>query len=548
MPFRAALSGLNAASSELRVIGNNVANTATTGFKKSRAEFADVYASSNLGAASNAIGTGVKISTVSQQFSQGNIEFTDNNLDLAVSGSGFLVMNDSGVTVYTRSGALGVDRSDNIVNSAGQILTGFQADSAGNITGAIGDLVLDRSDIPPQATSTLAMGLNLDASGSVPSATATTSLTLPAAIILDGDAPAGWTAGPSFTIRDNYGTARTVHLEYNQTGGATTDLFDIRLVDETVGGGGPFTASSSIDISTVTPSPTTVNFSWVPQTATGAQSTITVALNLGSATIVPSAVNGDTTAVATAATVNDGTAQSAFNEADSTTYNHSTSLTVFDSLGTSHLLTTYFRKTTQANEWEMYTFADGTRVDAASGAGDQMIFSTAGALTTPVTPSTITIPSFSPGGGAAAMTIATTISNVTQYGSAFSVNSLLQNGFTTGQLSGVDIGETGIITARFTNGQSSTLAQVALANFSNEQGLQQLGDSTWAESFESGAALVGAPATGSLGVLVSGALEGSNVDLTEQLVALITAQRNFQANAQVIETADAVTQTIINIR
>ncbi|MCK5091515.1 MAG: flagellar hook-basal body complex protein, partial [Gammaproteobacteria bacterium] len=161
MPFRAALSGLNAASSELRVIGNNVANTATTGFKKSRAEFADVYASSNLGAASNAIGTGVKISTVSQQFSQGNIEFTDNNLDLAVSGSGFLVMNDSGVTVYTRSGALGVDRSDNIVNSAGQILTGFQADSAGNITGAIGDLVLDRSDIPPQATSTLAMGLNL---------------------------------------------------------------------------------------------------------------------------------------------------------------------------------------------------------------------------------------------------------------------------------------------------------------------------------------------------------------------------------------------------
>lgn len=548
MPFRAALSGLNAASSELRVIGNNVANTATTGFKKSRAEFADVYASSNLGAASNAIGTGVKISTVSQQFSQGNIEFTDNNLDLAVSGSGFLVMNDNGVTVYTRSGALGVDRNDNIVNSAGQILTGFQADATGNITGAIGDLTLDRSDIPPQATSTLSMALNLDASGNVPGATPTTSLALPAGIILDGDAAAGWAAGPSFAVFDNYGTSRTVHLEYNQTGGATTDSFDVRLVDETVGGGGSFAADSSIDISSGSASPATVNFSWVPQTGSGAQSTITVALDLSSATIVPSAANGDTTAVATAATVNDGAAQSAFDETDSTTYNHSTSLTVFDSLGTSHLLTTYFRKTTQANEWEMYTFADGSRVDAASGAGDPMIFSTAGALTTPASPSTITLPGFSPGGGAAAMTIAMTVPNVTQYGSAFSVNSLVQNGFTTGQLSGVDIGETGIITARFTNGQSSTLAQVALANFSNEQGLQQLGDSTWAESFESGAALVGAPATGSLGVLVSGALEGSNVDLTEQLVSLITAQRNFQANAQVIETADAVTQTIINIR
>jgi flagellar hook protein FlgE len=140
------------------------------------------------------------------------------------------------------------------------------------------------------------------------------------------------------------------------------------------------------------------------------------------------------------------------------------------------------------------------------------------------------------------------VPSVTQFGSAFSVNALVQNGFTTGQLSAVDIGDTGIITARFTNGQSSTLAQVALANFANDQGLTQLGDSTWAESFESGAALVGAPLTGSLGALQSGALEGSNVDLTEQLVALITAQRNFQANAQVIETADAITQTIINLR
>ena len=137
---------------------------------------------------------------------------------------------------------------------------------------------------------------------------------------------------------------------------------------------------------------------------------------------------------------------------------------------------------------------------------------------------------------------------MTQYGSSFSVNALTQDGYTTGRLSSVDISEDGIITSRYTNGQSLTLAQVAMANFSNPNGLHQLGDTTWSESFDSGAALVGAPGSGTLGLVQSGALEGSNVDITEQLVNMITAQRNFQANAQVISTADTITQTIINIR
>jgi flagellar hook protein FlgE len=123
-----------------------------------------------------------------------------------------------------------------------------------------------------------------------------------------------------------------------------------------------------------------------------------------------------------------------------------------------------------------------------------------------------------------------------------------QDGFTTGRLSGIDISDTGVITSRFTNGQSRTLGQIALANFNNTQGLRQLGDTSWSESFDSGQPLVGTAGSGSLGLIESGALEGSNVDLTEQLVGMITAQRNFQANAQVITTADTVTQTIINIR
>src|SRR5210317_887164 len=163
MPFRTALSGLNAASAELRIIGNNVANAGTTGFKQSRAEFADIFATSNLGVTSNAIGTGVRVSSVSQQFTQGNIGFTDNNLDLAISGQGFFVMNDNGINNYTRAGALGVDRDGYVVNNAQQQLTIFQADGAGNITGATGPLQLDRSDIAPSATTSIDVQANLDA-------------------------------------------------------------------------------------------------------------------------------------------------------------------------------------------------------------------------------------------------------------------------------------------------------------------------------------------------------------------------------------------------
>jgi len=404
MPFRTALSGLNAASTELRVIGNNIANASTVGFKESRAEFADVFARSNLGVSSNAVGSGVRVTSVSQQFGQGNVNFTDSNLDLAISGQGFFLLNDGGVTNYTRAGQFSSDRNGFIVNSSGQRLTVFQADAAGNITGAQGDLQLNTSDIAPAATTSVAVDLNLDAAAVVPAI-------------------------------------------------------------------GPFDAT------------------------------------------------------------------------DARTYNSSTSLTTFDSLGSSHLLTLFYVKT-GPSAWDSYSFSDGVQVDGP----DALTFDTGGQLATPVPPSTVTIPPFNPGGGAANLAIDVGYGNTTQYGSGFAVNSLSQDGFTTGRLNSIDISDEGIITSRFTNGQSQAIGQVALANFANPQGLRQLGDTTWAESFDSGAALISSPGTGSLGLIESGALEGSNIDLTEQLVSIITAQRNFQANAQVITTADSITQTIINIR
>ena len=417
MPFRIALSGLNAASSDLRVIGNNVANASTTGFKKSRTEFSDIYAFANLGAGSNTIGSGVRVNNISQQFSQGNISFTDNNLDLAISGQGFFRLSDNGTPVFTRNGTFSVDNQGYIVNSQDNRLTGFLADNAGNITGALGEIQLDTSDIAPQATSTIDYGLNLNAS-----ATATASI-----------------LGP----------------------------FDVN---------------------------------------------------------------------------------------DASTYNDSTSLTIYDSLGDSHLTTTYYRKTAVPNQWEVYTFVDGGQINGAQANGSDLLdFDSLGDLqaingiATP--PSTYTLANpFTPTNGAANITLTMNYGALTQYGGGFNVNALTQNGYSTGRLSGINIDDTGIVQARFTNGQTRTLAQIALANFSNQQGLQQNGDTSWSETFESGPALVSAPGSSSVGLVQSGALEGSNVDLTEQLVNMITAQRNFQANAQIISTADTVTQSIINIR
>ena len=136
----------------------------------------------------------------------------------------------------------------------------------------------------------------------------------------------------------------------------------------------------------------------------------------------------------------------------------------------------------------------------------------------------------------------------TQYGDTYSVNALDQDGYTTGRLATISIDETGRVFARYTNGQSRLQGQVALANFANAQGLRQAGNNAWIETFASGIPLVGTGGSARLGTIQAGALEDSNVNLTEELVKLIMAQRNFQANAQVIQTEDRVTQTLMNMR
>ncbi len=537
MPFRTALSGLNAASKDLQVIGNNVANASTTGFKKSRTEFADIYASSNLGTASDAVGSGVKVASVAQQFSQGNTEFTNNALDLAISGQGFFRLDDNGSIMYSRAGAFGVDNDGFIVNSSDQKLTGYMVDDLGNVTGAQGSIQLRTDDLSPRATSSVDLGLNLNADAEVSGASmASSDIQFGGAILDTSDSP--YTTAP-FSIFDSYGNeVNNAALEFTSTGGTS---WDVELL---VGGVAtvPATTATGVDVGTDV---TTLN--WDPDGAAGQPF---VPITIDTTGLISQAVGvgaSDVTALA------NGAVQRDFSVTDAESYNRSTSLTVFDSLGASQLASFYYRKTAVPGEWESYTYIGGTQIPGGQANGSDLLnFSTGGQLLSingvPAPPSSITTAPYSPGGGAADMTLELDYAGLTQYGGGFNVNDLSQDGFTTGRLSGIDIDDTGMVLARFSNGQTRVEAQVALANFRNPQGLRPLGDTSWAESFDSGTPLVGAPGSSSLGLVQSGALEGSNVDLTEQLVNMITAQRNFQANSQVISTADTITQTIINIR
>ncbi|MES9992976.1 MAG: flagellar hook protein FlgE [Candidatus Thiodiazotropha sp.] len=424
MAFRIALSGLDAASTDLEVTGHNVANASTIGFKESRAEFADIYANSISDVSSSVPGRGVRVTRVAQQFAQGSTEFTSNNLDLAINGEGFFVMEDTaGDVTYTRAGAFSVDRDGYVVDHTGSRLQVFpRIGTTGTLfnTGDTTDLNLPVVSGTPQPTTEVEATLNLSAAETVP---------------------------------------------------------------------------------LVTLDPTSPTFTFPP---------------------------------------------------DPLSYNHSTATTIYDSLGTAHTATMFYSKVAD-NQWNAFTFVDGTNITVGGNTFADIQFTPEGVLDTTVGDvdalGNVAYDTFNPGGGAADITnLAFNYGATTQYGSGFSVNELSQDGFTSGRLSGVDVDGTGVVFARFTNGQSEPLGKVAMARFSNNQGLRQIGDTSWAESFASGDVQLGEAGTSSFGLIQSGALENSNVDLAEQLVNLITAQRNFQANAQVITTADAITQTVINIR
>lgn len=411
MSFQQGLSGLNASAKALDVIGNNVANAGTVGFKASQAQFADVYAASLAGGGGLTPGIGTKVAAIAQQWTQGNITVSNNPLDVAINGKGLFRVDKEGTIYYTRNGQFQLDKDGYIVTAAGEKLTGYAANSSGQILpGALVNLQLSSADIAPKATANADVLVNLDSRMSPP---------------------------------------------------------------------------------------------------------------------VP-----------------------AFNYLDPTTYNSSTSMSLYDSLGNSQTYTLYFRKT-GANTWDVYASltnpAGTTTLQNGGSAIATLTFNSSGTLTTPM-PVNLSVPAADLGTGAAALTFAMDFTGSTQFGSPFGVNAITQDGYASGRLTGFSIGPDGIVQARYSNGQNVAQGQIVLANFTNPQGLQPMGNNLFVETSASGQPLIGAPSTGSLGVLQSSATEDSNVDLTQELVDMITMQRIYQANAQTIKTQDAVLQTLVNLR
>ena len=939
MSFNIALSGLSAASSDLEITGNNIANASTVGFKSSRAEFADVYASSLLGTGSNQVGAGVQLANVAQRFDQGTISFTNNSLDLAIDGNGFFVLSDQGARSYSRAGAFSVDNEGFIVNSSGSRVQGFTANDAGTLSGILGDLQINTSNLPPLQTSLVGANVNLDArsvvlselgttlsstgtnvgvarlglpqptatrletsaaptpfdfsvntessvnaanaltpfdfsgaaastfevslsGSSVPTENTTVSVVLDSNIttlqdlindirddlagsgigidvredptnlgriqfhavnsgensvitidpadnaslgtgVTQADLEAtlggmqlgqGGSAGSSNNNPDPFGGSGTtgvvgnissasfdltvsgssgnngtvnITLDSNVTNAAAlisdiendllasglnvgvqldpldnsriqfistlpgenstisignlnasnigvtaTDLSNVLNLTTGVSIPGIESASNGYTMQSVDvtyPDGTSIPVSieegasaaqiasqfssaTVPDVSATATTTATlsaagynntsgtlalsingVSVSGSSLTEITNTINSglpglgtvsaelttdgdlvitdqigndlvfaatgdpadsvdvrgsqslgvtlDTSGTSVAAvggvvqfTFSEGVAlanaqpavsnlfgvldSSAFSEfalntfdpTNQETYNAATSLTIYDSLGNTHALSLFFVKERfepgvpgeEENRWTVYALIDGNDVGdpdpnlpppqnlQPTRASFNVQFNTDGTLN-PAGTDNILISNWAPfdeegnpngavgpqpvlsGGGLpiqqppSSSNFEIRLTDSTQFGRDFALGSIEQDGFATGRLSGLAIDDTGVVVARFTNGQNSTLGQVAIADFSNIQGLSSVGDSSWIETNQSGPPVVAAPGSGSLGSITSGALEDSNVDLSEQLVQLIIAQRNFQANSRTITTSDEITQTIINI-
>ena len=264
-------------------------------------------------------------------------------------------------------------------------------------------------------------------------------------------------------------------------------------------------------------------------------------LNLNTAQSAPEATTGGTVNINLPSNDTVPTA-TPFDPTNPDTYSESTSTTVYDSLGNSYPATFYYTQTATPGLWDVNMTVNGTQV----GGTQTLQFNNAGTLTAPAS-GNLTFAGFTPTDGAAAMSMTFNYSDSTQYGQQFGVNAIQPNGFTTGQLSTVSVSTTGVVSAVYTNGRSTDLGQLAIANFPNPQGLQQLSNTEWAQSFSSGVAVQGTAGSANFGTVQSSALESSNVDLATELVNMMTEQRAFQANAQVITTADQMSQTVIGI-
>jgi len=431
MSFYTSLSGLKASQVDMASISHNLANVGTTGFKKSRAEFADVIASNLSVAPTQMVGSGTVVKGNRQQFGEGNLVQSSSSLDIAIAGDGFLALKadptKDGLT-FTRNGSLRVDSNQFVTDAQGARLQVYPVDGSGNVVAttraALTDLVLAGTSGKPAGTENVTLGTNMN--------------------------------------------ARSV----------------------------------------------------VPSTA-------------------------------------------AFSRFDATSYNESIATTVYDGAGNPMTMTTYLKRTTAPNAdptnlsstWQAYSFVGDQQMTTGGGTGTsvQFSFDATGKINVDANgaPQAVatTFDSFMPASGIAQQQIKLTLPTTTIASTKpFKVDIQQQDGIAVGRLQGVTINEKGIVTASYSNGDTKALGQVAIVNFSNSAGLRQMGNSNWQATGLSGDPSFASSGENGAGSLMSGMIEGSNVDITEELVSLIAAQRNFQANSKALDTSNQITRSILDLR
>jgi flagellar hook protein FlgE len=415
------ISGLQAHGEAISIVGDNIANASTVGFKRGRASFSDMLGGE---LDSQRMGGGVLLGATQTMYDQGAITQTGNALDLAISGGGmFMVKGNHGgqnSQFYTRDGRFQLDNQGFVTNQEGLRLQGFTINSAGTRALSVSDLPLGATQSPPVPTANASMKLNLDATATVP--------------------PPWDPANPN------------------------------------------------------------------------------------------------------------------------TTSNYATSETVYDSLGAAHHVDVYFRAQ-GGGAWEYHAMVDGAQLTGGTAgtpteiASGTLAFNPTGALQSQaVTTSTANFLNATPGQAIAfkfgddIATGGTGLAGSTQFAGASSVNGLDIDGRSAGKLTSILISDDGTIRGIFDNGDKIALAQVALADFANEDGLSRVGNGLVSETATSGKPLIDAPGTGARGSISSGALESSNVDLSNELVTLIAYQRAFEANAKTVTTADQMMSTVNNLK
>lgn len=550
------VSGLTANGQGLSVVGDNIANSNTVGFKGSRTVFADILSSSLGGGAAFQVGRGAIVQNVQAIFGQGTLETSSNPLDMAIEGDGFFILKDTaGAQYYTRAGQYNLDKDGNIVNPEGLLLQGKLL--TGTQAGQVSTINVASLNSPPNQTSSVEVAANLNSATTAknPLSGTADSFTIDASnqtLVVN-------IGGVDYTISVATGT-------YDGAGLATAiqdalNAAPIPLADR------DFTVTYTAGADNRPPK-------FVISKAAGTftpkwgDTTTTIEQILGFRSVTPSAAATSFTADYVAVGFDPGKS--------STTSDFSTSITVYDSLGYGHLVTVYFRKTaesvdldgggsetTTGNRWHWYALVqatDSTQGQVQVGAQGYIEFDTDGRLVRDIQQYGVSPGAFDFTGG---VTQGQAISfdfgtgtaaggsgrdATTQYGSASSVIFQTQDGYSSGSLKSLTIDNTGTMVGSFTNGQTLKIAEIYLARFIAPTMLTKQGRNLYTESAASGSPIIGSPNTSGRGRVIASSLEISNVDLAEEFVRMIAFQRGFQANARVITTTDDMLTELMQLK